>query len=167
MKLWFSVAFLVFSLAFTIYGLKTLDLMDFTGRPGPGYFPLIVGVLLIISTGLNCVKGFKERINQRKEAAAVLAGSGEGGPPEADSEKKVYARDTAVIGALVTLQILLLNQLGSILSMMVFMFLFLSYFNRGKQIFNIIYTILLPLSVHVLFDVWLQAGLPRGLFGYF
>ena len=100
-------------------------------------------------------------------AVQALGASGEGESTQAVPEEKVYIKDTVVVIALITLLILLLNQLGSILSMIVFMFIFLSYFNRGKLIHNIIYTILLPLSVHFLFDVWLRAGLPRGLFGYF
>ena len=167
MKLWFSVTFFIFSLAFTLYGLNTLDVLNHMGRPGPGYFPLIVGVLLILSTGINCVKDLSERIRLKKESLAALGVSSEGESTQAVPEEKVYIKDTVVVIALITLSILLLNQLGSILSMIVFMFIFLSYFNRGKLIHNIIYTILLPLSVHFLFDVWLRAGLPRGLFGYF
>ena len=39
MKFWFSISFLVFSLAFTLYGLKTLDVLNHMVGPGQDTFP--------------------------------------------------------------------------------------------------------------------------------
>ena len=165
MRLWFSIGFLVFSLAFTIYGLQTLDVVATTGRPGPGYFPLIIGILLIVCTGINCIKDLKERVRSKKSVTAQDADNIE--RPADDNAQKVYIKDTVVVGVLIACLIILLNILGSILSMMIFMFVFLCYFNRKKHLLNVIYSVLFPISVHFLFDVWLRAGLPKGLFGHF
>ena len=151
MQLFFSLGLLVSSLAFTIYGLSTLDLLDSLGRPGPGYFPLMIGVALVVCTAINSVKTFKER--------ALMAAS------DKEIEEERYVKDTVVVVALITLFLVTLNILGSILSMILFLGLFLSYFNKGKLKFNIIYGLLLPIGVHVLFDVLLRAGLPKGILG--
>lgn len=163
-QLIFSFSFFVLSLAFTGYGLWTLDFYDLIGRPGPAYFPTIIGSLLILTTGLNLYKDFEKyrKDDNKLQVPSVTETADDDYLPETDN--KHYGKDAAVVACLITLLLILLNPLGSILSMVVFMGLFLFYFNRkGSVLFNISYTILLPLGVYGLFDVLLQAGLPRGL----
>ena len=81
MRFWFSLSTFLFSLAFLLYGLQTLDIYDFNGRPGPGYFPLIIGVGLLISTGINVYKDLKERRGKTLESL------------EKDHPESVYVRD--------------------------------------------------------------------------
>ncbi|GAL35585.1 hypothetical protein JCM19240_432 [Vibrio maritimus] len=65
MRFWFSVSTFVSSLAFMVYGLMTLDLYDINDRPGPGYFPLIIGLGLVVTTALNVYKDFQQlRLNK-------------------------------------------------------------------------------------------------------
>ncbi len=152
MQLFFSLALLVSSLAYTVYGVQTLDLFDSIGRPGPGYFPLIIGLMLLLCTTINAVKSFKERAALLSEENTV-----------SDEAEERYVKDTVVVVALITLFLVTLNVLGSIISMMLFVGLFLSYFNKGKLKFNIIYSLMLPIGVYVLFDILLRAGLPKGI----
>ncbi|WP_411994452.1 tripartite tricarboxylate transporter TctB family protein [Agarivorans sp. DSG3-1] len=159
MRHWFSIGSLVFSLAFTIYGFSTLDLYDVNGRPGPGYFPLIIGIGLIICTGINTVKDLAAVKAKQQQAGAE-------GQQEM-AQQPTYAKDTLVIASLVGLLIAVLNSAGAIIAMIVFMLLFLWYFNPGKTKQNISYAVLFPGAVYLLFDVWLQAGLPDGLLSYF
>ncbi len=154
MRLWFSIGTLVFAVAFTGYGLYSLALYDFNGRPGPGFFPLLIGAGLVLSTSVNVVKDAKAWLANRQvaqvEAKAIEKGT-------------FYRQDTLVIAGLIAALILLLNGLGAILAMVLFMLGFLFYFNPGKWSQNFIYAIGFPLAVYTLFDVWLQAGLPGGL----
>lgn len=156
MQLVFSLGLLLSSVAFTAYGLTTLDLQDSVGRPGPGYFPLIVGALLILTTAINTFKDFR---SLKKDSSESLV--------EEDGHDQKYFKDSVIVIILITVFLLALKSLGSILSMMLFMILFLSYFNKGKHKFNIIYSLLLPIGVFVLFDVLLRAGLPQGILDSF
>ncbi len=151
MQLFFSLGFFLASLAFTGYGLSSLDLSDSIGRPGPGYFPLIIGIMLMASTGYGTWKLYR----QNKIVTTI----------ESDIDRpEFYGRDTLVVILLITLFLATLQSLGSILSMVLFMVLFLGYFNKGDHKLNIIYSLLLPLGVYLLFDVLLRAGLPKGIF---
>ncbi|ANQ27730.1 hypothetical protein BA894_15630 [Vibrio natriegens] len=155
MRILFSAATLVFSIAFVAYGIATLDLYDINGRPGPGYFPLIVGALMIITTSINVYKDIKI-YNKLKGDTELKTFVNHSNVPH-------YAKDAVVAAACLSLLIFTLSSLGAILSMILFCLVFLAYFNRGKHLQNLIYSIVFPASVYLLFDVWLQAGLPDGL----
>lgn len=145
MKMLFSLGLFIGSLAFTIYGLSSLDLSDSFGRPGPGYFPLIIGVMLVGTTG------FSSYLEFRKRHHCLNQGIG-------------HMQDTMVVVVLIVLFLLTLQPLGSVLSMVLFTGAFLAYFNKGRHKLNVTYSIVLPLGVFLLFDVLLQAGLPKGIF---
>ncbi|MGO4890004.1 tripartite tricarboxylate transporter TctB family protein [Anaerobacillus sp. MEB173] len=171
MRLWFSIGFFVASILYTLYGLQTLSFLTSAGRPGPGYFPLIIGVGLIICTGVNCIKDFKAR----KQSKEVNATSENIDVKEIDSislEEKdedittKYKKDTVWMIFLIFGFIAVLTTLGGLVTMMLFMFVLLWKFNRGKIVKNTIYSILFPIGLYLLFDVWLQAGLPKGIFGF-
>ncbi|WP_026973096.1 tripartite tricarboxylate transporter TctB family protein [Aliagarivorans marinus] len=161
MRFWFSVSSLVFALGFTLYGWQTLELHDFNGRPGPGYFPLIIGLGLTVCTAINVFKDLRTL----RSSSGQLATSGVDGGADAASPR--FQKDTLAVAVCITLLIVALNSLGAIISMMVFCLAFLSYFNRGKTLQNISYSIIFPMCVYLLFDVWLQAGLPDGLLRHF
>ncbi|GEM77971.1 tripartite tricarboxylate transporter TctB family protein [Vibrio superstes] len=151
MRFWFSLSTLLFSVSFTLYGLNTLSMYDLNGRPGPGYFPLIIGVALVICTGINVFKDLKELRSNK----AVK------------QDKALYQKDTIAVTVCIALLIFTLNSLGAIVSMIAFCLAFLSYFNKGKHLQNVAYSVAFPLGVFLLFDVWLQAGLPDGLLRLF
>ncbi|WP_070965619.1 tripartite tricarboxylate transporter TctB family protein [Vibrio sonorensis] len=148
MRFWFSLSTFVFAVGFTLMGISTLDLFDFNGRPGPGYFPLIIGMGLVICTSINVFKDGKNRHR-------ISSSDGD--------EKSLYISDTVVMVACISLLVFTLNFLGAVLSMVAFCMSFLAYFNRGKHWQNGLYSLAFPLCVYLLFDVWLQAGLPDGL----
>ncbi len=127
MRFWFSLSTFLFSLAFTIYGLQTLDLFDFNDRPGPGYFPLIIGVGLIICTSINVYKDLKARKLQQALSE------------NAEQNVQVYAKDALAITTCIALLIFTLNTLGAIISMVVFFLALLNYLKRGKPLKKIKY----------------------------
>ncbi|WP_413700610.1 tripartite tricarboxylate transporter TctB family protein [Psychromonas sp. KJ10-10] len=157
MRYFFSLSSLILSLAFTIYGVLTLNLFDFNGRPGAGFFPLLIGIGLVVFTGYNVYKDKKIMATNKADDDVN----------QNISESKVYAKDTLVVAVLITLLIAILNTIGALLSMVLFMVAFLAYFNPGKKTQNIIYSIAFPAFIYLLFDVWLNAGLPDGLLSYF
>ena len=170
MKKWFSLALVAAAIAYTAYGLGTLRLLDMSGRPGAGYFPLIVGILLIVATAVNAVRDFHAsragpRAPERTGMAAAtrLPGRADIGPPPDDRR---YGLDVLVMLGLLFLFIVSLTILGGLLSMMAFMLTFLCVFNRGKIATNVVYSLTLPLFLYWLFRITLNASLPIGVFGF-
>ncbi|MGQ4877519.1 tripartite tricarboxylate transporter TctB family protein [Billgrantia sp. LNSP4103-1] len=177
MRIWFSLSLLFFSILFLAYGLNTLSLFTSTGRPGPGFFPAIVGIGLVTFTAINTYKDFRERQSAarethhsllEKQASSIKSEEDEvkDADTKADEAGTTYARDVVWALAFIALFIALLRPLGAVLSMVVFMFILLWKFNPGKTRFNAIYSVLFPLGTYLLFEVWLRAGLPDGIFPY-
>ena len=144
MRFFFSMALLALALLYAGFGFYSLDLIDMSGRLGPGFFPAIVGVLLIATTAANCVQ---EHRRQRQEATALRA----------------LWRDVAEVTGLIALFLLLLPYAGSLLTLFAFTGLYLSRFNRGRGLFNAAYALAFSIMVFLLFEVVLKTGLPKGV----
>ena len=144
MRFFFSMALLAFSLSYTGYALYSLDLLDSADRLGPGFFPAIVGVLLIATTAANGIREYR----RQREAATAL---------------QPLWRDVAEVTGLIALFLALLPYAGSLLTILAFTFLYLYRFNRGRGWFNAVYAVAFSAAVYLLFEVVLQAGLPQGV----
>ena len=113
------------------------------GRIGPGFFPRIIGGLLV---ALCCVA-----IARRARA-----------PAEAEPEASRHAR-VVVLTALAALGYLVLFELlGAVLASVVFMLVVLSLLSPGRPVANAVVAVLLPAALFLLFEVGLGAGLPPG-----
>lgn len=144
MRFFFSMALLAFAMLYAGFGFYSLDLIDMSGRLGPGFFPAIVGVLLIATTAANSVQEYRR---QRQEATALRA----------------LWRDVAEVTGLIALFLLLLPYAGSLLTLFTFTGLYLFRFNRGRGLFNAAYALAFSIMVFLLFEVVLQTGLPKGV----
>ena len=144
MRFFFSMALLAFAMLYAGFGFYSLDLIDMSGRLGPGFFPAIVGVLLIATTAANSVQEYRR---QRQEATALRA----------------LWRDVAEVTGLIALFLLLLPYAGSLLTLFAFTSLYLFRFNRGRGLFNAAYALAFSIMVFLLFEVVLQTGLPKGV----
>ncbi|MDN3520149.1 tripartite tricarboxylate transporter TctB family protein [Halomonas ramblicola] len=180
MRIWFSLTLFVLSILYLAYGLSTLSIFTSAGRPGPGFFPTLVGAGLVIFTAINCYKDFMER---RASAAKAQQTAMEkqlskfddddtndqeekGTNSQGELSGQRYTKDVVWAIALITLFIAVLKPLGAILSMVVFMLILLWKFNPKRMKFNVLYSVLFPLGIYLLFEVWLRAGLPEGILGY-
>nr|WP_163504036.1 tripartite tricarboxylate transporter TctB family protein [Halomonas socia] len=166
MRLWFSLFLFIASVAYFIYGLNTLTFVSRIGRPGPGYFPGIVGVLLILFTALNVIKDLKAVKNneiQPFRVMAMLLDRKASGPGSGDDRS--YPIDVVMVILCIALLIGSITLLGGLLSMVVFMFVLLFAMNKRKLLVNVGYSIALPVALYLLFDVLLNASLPRGVLG--
>ena len=63
--------------------------------------------------------------------------------------------------------IAMLSILGALVAMVLFMFVTLYVLNRQGMMANVVLSVLLPVSLYLLFDVWLNTTLPRGVFALF
>lgn len=144
MRFLFSMALLAFALLYTGFGFYSLDLIDMSGRLGAGFFPAVVGVLMIATTAANCVQEFRR---QRQETIPLRA----------------LWRDAAEVTGLIALFLLLLPYAGSLLTILAFTGLYLYRFNRGRRLFNAVYAVAFSTVVFLLFEVVLKTGLPKGV----
>lgn len=175
MKKWFAGLLLILAVGYTFYGIYTLTLVTSSGRPAAGFFPLVVGILSVISclinlwgdvrewaqekrTGITAIHRADPEAEAKADALGVDAHGIDGGPE--------FGRDVLIVFLLICGFVAILNVLGAMLAMVTFMLSYLFTFNRGHVVTNLIYSIALPAFLYGLFKILLNASLPIGPFGF-
>jgi putative tricarboxylic transport membrane protein len=144
MRVAFTAAILCLAVLYTYWAFAELSFLSSAGRLGPGFFPRIIGLALIVACLLTLAGDLRTR-----EGGAISS----------------YWRITLVVAGLSGAFILVLSVLGGPLAMVVYMLATLSVLNRGKILQNIAVSIGLPIVLFLLFDVWLNASMPPGILG--
>jgi putative tricarboxylic transport membrane protein len=144
MRLAFTAAILCLAVLYTYWAFAELSFLSSAGRLGPGFFPRIVGVALIVACLLTLAGDLKKR-----EGGAVSN----------------YWRITLVVAGLSGAFILVLNVLGGPLAMVAYMLATLSVLNSGKTVQNVAISVGFPLALFLLFDRWLNASIPPDALG--
>ncbi|MBY5933905.1 tripartite tricarboxylate transporter TctB family protein [Tateyamaria omphalii] len=175
MKKWFAAALLLLAIGYTVYGLNTLTLVTSSGRPAAGFFPLVIGILLIISSAINFWGDFHEwraerlsgqrpvhqadpEAEAKADALGVDAHAIDGGPE--------FGADVAIVFCYLCVFVAIMPTLGAFLAMILFMLAFLTTFNRKHMLSNVVYSIALPGFLYGLFKILLNASLPTGPLGF-
>jgi putative tricarboxylic transport membrane protein len=114
------------------------------GRIGPGFFPRIIGGLLVV---LCCVA-----IARRLRAGPEPAGDGER-----------YARMVVIAAGALVAYWIALDWVGAVPASVAFLLGLLWITNPGRPVTNIAVSALLPAGLYVLFEIGLNAGLPPGV----
>ena len=139
MRLGFTAAILGAAALYAYWAFADLSLLSSTGRLGPGFFPRIVGLLLIVVCGLK-----------KRHAEGGLSS---------------FWWITLVVAALSGAFVLSLEILGGPLAMVVYLLATLSVLNPGRSLQNVAISVGLPLALFLLFDRWLNASLPPDSLG--
>ena len=145
MRLAFTAAILCLAVFYTYWAFVDLSFLSSAGRLGPGFFPRIVGLLLIVACIFTLAGDLKAR--------------------HADGGLSSFWRITVLVAALSGVFVLLLEVLGGPLAMVLYMLTTLMVLNRGKMIQNVAISLGLPLMLFLLFDRWLNASLPTDSLG--
>ena len=140
MRTGFLAAVLLLAGGYTAIAFTGLSWLSSAGRLGPGFFPRIIGLCLVAL----CLYSLHA---ERRSA-----------PPAAGDWRSAVA-----LGALAAAFVALLDVLGGLLSMIVFMAAALGILNPGRRLQNALIAIVLPACLYLLFRVWLNAAMPRGL----
>ena len=143
MRAGFLLAILFCAAGYTYIAFADLSYLSASGRLGPGFLPRIIGVSLIVL----CVFSLYADMKRSPSADAV--------PPA--------WRSAAVLALLSGIFVGLLDLLGGLLSMIVFMAAALWILNRGRALQNAFVAVLLPVGIYAVFELWLKASMPRGL----
>ena len=143
MRAGFLLAILFCAAGYTYIAFADLNYLSESGRLGPGFLPRIIGVSLIALCAFSLYADSKRR-------------------PAAEAVSPAW-RSAAVLAVLSGVFVGLLDLLGGLLSMIVFMAAALRILNRGRLLQNMLVAVLLPVSIYVVFEIWLKASMPRGL----
>jgi hypothetical protein len=142
MRIGFLLAVLAGGVFYSYIAFSELAFLGTTGRLGPGFFPRIVGVMLIAT----CLLGIAPDIGRMRS----------------DDLRSAYWPPALAIATLSAGMIWLFTLVGGTLAMAIFLLAALSILNRGRVLQNVAVAVLLPLGVYLLFDVWLNAAMPEG-----
>lgn len=145
MRLAFTATILCLAVLYTYWAFTDLSFLSSAGRLGPGFFPRIVGLILIVACVLTLAGDLKER--------------------RAEGGLSSFWRITAVVAALSAAFVLLLEILGGPLAMVVYMLATLSVLNPGRSMQNVAISVGFPLALFFLFDRWLNASIPPDALG--
>jgi putative tricarboxylic transport membrane protein len=144
-RLDFTAAILGAAALYTYWAFADLSFLSSTGRLGPGFFPRIVGLLLIVVCVLTLAGDLKKR--------------------RAEGGLSSFWWITLVVAALSGAFVLSLEILGGPLAMVVYLLATLSVLNPGRSLQNVAISVGLPLALFLLFDRWLKASLPPDTLG--
>ncbi len=142
-----SVIFLI--LALLVIWQSAIIPMGRISKPGPGYLPFWVGIILAVLSGFLWIEAGKNE----SPSGEVQFLSGEG------RWQDVLITAGLLLGFTFTIEIL-----GFVISTLLFLFFIFRFV--GKQKWWIVFTgtILVTLSVYIIFKVSLKVQLPPGLF---
>ena len=143
MRVGFLLVLLFLAAFYMVIAFAELNYLSSTGRLGPGFMPRIIGVSLVAM----CVVSLYADIKYLP----------------AEEPVSPTWRSAAVLALLSGVFVALLEVLGGLVSMMVFMAAALWVLNRGRPVQNALVAVLLPLGTYLVFVVWLNASLPRGM----
>jgi putative tricarboxylic transport membrane protein len=150
MRIAFLVALLGGAVFYSYVAFVDLNFLTRTGRLGPGYFPRIIGVGLIVMTLWAILDALRDR---RMSSAGVTI----------DGLPTGSWRDAATLIALAIGYALLLRLFGGFVSTIVYLGCALSLLNPGRHLQNVLVALLLPVAVYLLFDRLLNASVPPAL----
>lgn len=145
MRAAFMFFLLLLSVAYAGFAISDLAFLGVRGRIGPGFFPQIIGVLLVAFTLYSAIMEFRRR----------------------DTEEPIAAdwRVTAGVAAMSAVLILACHWLGALPGMILFLLMALSVLNRGRHLTNVLVGTLLPIGIFALFKYSLNATMPPGQLG--
>jgi hypothetical protein len=145
MRIPFLVAIMAAGIFYSYIAFVDLGFMTRTGRLGPGFFPRLIGVSVILLSIWAILDELRGRAG-----AEDLSG---------------YWRDAALMIVLALVYAVMLKVLGGFLATVAFLLIALSLLNRGRLRQNLLLSLLIPAGVYALFDQVLNANMPPGMLG--
>lgn len=143
MRIVFLLAVLVGGVFYSYIAFTDLPFLSRTGRLGPGFFPRIIGGLIVVLSILSIASEIRRR--------------------SVDEHDNDHARVVVLVMVLAGGYVASLSILGGILATFVFLLVSLSLLNPGRWVQNVIVSLVLPAFIYLLFDVLLNAAMPRGI----
>ena len=146
MRILFSTFLFLISSFFLFYGFNYTFWGD--NRPGPGFFPIILGVLLTLLTAVNLVMEVRKSRLEKNNAY---------------EDEDFAFKDMVTVSIMILIYMIVFPYAGYLISTGLFIIGTLSYLNRGKWIQNISILIVVLVVIYFMFDYFLNTGLPSGI----
>ena len=143
MRAIFTVVILCVSAIYAYAAFVELAFLSSTGRLGPGFFPRIIAIGLIVA----CLIDLASTLSRRSE-------------PLPRSE---YLGTLIFVGVATGFLVLAMALIGGYAAMFAFMISTLAVLNRGRWLQNVTIAVALPTAIYLMFEVWLNAAIPRGI----
>jgi len=144
MRVVFLIVLLAGSIYYTYVAFTDLGFLTRTGRPGPGFFPRIIGISAIIVI-------FWTLVEELRKAERV----------HTDPQRW---KDVVLLIVLALCYAVLLRLFGGFIATVIFLGVTLMILNRAQPGKNLLLAILIPSGVYILFDRVLNANMPPALF---
>lgn len=144
MRIVFLVVLLAGAIYYTYVAFADLGFLTRTGRPGPGFFPRIIGVSAIVVTLWTIVDALRDPSRERTDPQRW--------------------KDVVLLMALAVSYAVLLRLFGGFIATVIFLGVTLMILNRAQPAKNALLAILIPGGVYLLFDRVLNANMPPALF---
>lgn len=132
------------------YGTSQIPSLEIGDPLGPKAFPILLGIALLLATGLLVVEHLKD-------AKAAT--------PSPLQPAKSDRRHLPVLGAVViwmAVYYAFFETLGYVIATTLFLLPLMAWFNRGKWLANVLSAALFSIGSYVMF-VWLDVTLPHGV----
>jgi putative tricarboxylic transport membrane protein len=133
------------------------------GQIGPGFFPRFVGVATVVGCLVAIVLTLSGRAPSDLAPDAAEDADFEAPPAVADGDGGTAPWATALVVGCAVIYFVFFEPLGALLGSVLFLALSLSIVNRGHHRLNAAVSVLLPVGLYLLFEVFLDAGLPPGV----
>lgn len=146
MRIIFSILLFLISSSYFFYGFSYAFWSE--GRPGAGFFPLILGGILTLLTAINILLEVRQ---SKLEGKAV------------GKDEKFELKDMLIVGAMILAYMVVFPWLGYLISTALFIILTLGFLNPRKWTQNIIIAVVLLAIIYSVFDYFLNTGLPQGI----
>ena len=143
-----SIVFLIF--AIIIIYLSARIPMGNLNKPGPGFLPFWLGILLALISLFLWIQPAKQNFPEPRPTAFSMKNQG---------DKQVVL--TAVF---VTAYSLLIEYFGFVICTLILLFLLFRMIGKQKWLVSIVWTILVTLASHMIFNVALKVQFPKGIF---
>jgi putative tricarboxylic transport membrane protein len=157
------------------------------GRIGPGFFPRITGLLGMVLCCVAALRSLRpagpaesaesaEPTRSPEAVEGVRADEpavGEGRRAEPEGEPAGETRTgrhpwlLAATAAGLAVMVITLLPLGAVLTSALFIFGMSRLLGRSRLVFDLALSLLVPIALYLLFEVGLNAGLPRGVLPMF
>lgn len=153
-----GVVIAVFGIGYTALALDVPADPSETSVIGPGVFPLLFGVLLtvgalaLVASSLAKARAGRTTVHAAAEPAA--------GAPEPAAGPR---RNFWVLMGLLAGYVVLFLPLGYLLSTVLFLAVLTSYLDRRRVTVNLLFSVLFPIAVYLLFGFGLGIILPAGV----
>lgn len=144
MRIAFLLGVLAASTWYSYVAFSDLAFLTNRGRLGPGFFPRIVGLVLVAMTVWVLTDALRSRRDQVEDIGRWS--------------------DAVLLISLALIFAVMLRFFGGFAATVIYLALTLSVLNRGRHLQNALVSVLVPIAIYALFDRLLNASMPPALF---